>query len=219
MPYEKLRLLETKIAEAARFIEALRGEKQKLSARQQALRQELVDRREELKTVRRESAEFMPMLDDLLGKLDDLQSERDEGDEAAETQTDQPESEALEQQQPERGAASSVTIDEDLADLGAGNPELIADWEPASSRLEGEAAESAAPVAGPAPHQAHFDRGVELERSGKYEAAIEAYRAALDTAPEFVDAIEHLAFLLEKLNREEEASPLWEKVLALKKTL
>jgi hypothetical protein len=32
-----------------------------------------------------------------------------------------------------------------------------------------------------------------------------------------VDAIEHLAFLLEKLNRDNEASPLWERILSLKK--
>ena len=35
--------------------------------------------------------------------------------------------------------------------------------------------------------------------------------------PDFVDAIEHLAFLLEKLNRDHEASPLWERILSLKK--
>jgi hypothetical protein len=50
-----------------------------------------------------------------------------------------------------------------------------------------------------------------------YEQAIQEYRKALQIDADFVDAIEHLAFLLEKLNRDHEASPLWERILSLKK--
>jgi tetratricopeptide (TPR) repeat protein len=62
-----------------------------------------------------------------------------------------------------------------------------------------------------------FELGNAYERQGMYEQAIEEYRKALRIDADFVDAIEHLAFLLEKLNRDHEASPLWERILSLKK--
>lgn len=62
-----------------------------------------------------------------------------------------------------------------------------------------------------------FELGNIYERQGMYEQAIHEYRKALHINPDFVDAIEHLAFLLEKLNRDNEASPLWERILSLKK--
>jgi tetratricopeptide (TPR) repeat protein len=65
--------------------------------------------------------------------------------------------------------------------------------------------------------KALFELGNAYERQGMYEQAIQEYRKALKLAPDFVDAIEHLAFLLEKLNRDHEASPLWERILSLKK--
>jgi tetratricopeptide (TPR) repeat protein len=65
--------------------------------------------------------------------------------------------------------------------------------------------------------KALFELGNAYERQGLYEQAIQEYRQALKVDPDFVDAIEHLAFLLEKLNRDNEASPLWERILSLKK--
>ena len=65
--------------------------------------------------------------------------------------------------------------------------------------------------------KALFELGNTYERQGMYEQAIQEYRKALQLDPDFVDAIEHLAFLLEKLNRDHEASPLWERILSLKK--
>ena len=65
--------------------------------------------------------------------------------------------------------------------------------------------------------KALFDLGNAYERQGMYEQAIQEYRKALKLDANFVDAIEHLAFLLEKLNRDHEASPLWERILSLKK--
>jgi tetratricopeptide (TPR) repeat protein len=69
------------------------------------------------------------------------------------------------------------------------------------------------------PHnvKALFELGNTYERQGMYEQAIQEYRQALKLDPDFVDAIEHLAFLLEKLNRDHEASPLWERILSLKR--
>jgi tetratricopeptide (TPR) repeat protein len=65
--------------------------------------------------------------------------------------------------------------------------------------------------------KALFELGNTYERQGMHEQAIQEYRQALKLDPDFVDAIEHLAFLLEKLNRDHEASPLWERILSLKK--
>jgi tetratricopeptide (TPR) repeat protein len=65
--------------------------------------------------------------------------------------------------------------------------------------------------------KALFELGNAYERQGMYEQAIQEYRKALKIDANFVDAIEHLAFLLEKLNRDHEASPLWERILSLKK--
>jgi tetratricopeptide (TPR) repeat protein len=65
--------------------------------------------------------------------------------------------------------------------------------------------------------KALFELGNTYERQGMYEPAIQEYRKALKIDANFVEAIEHLAFLLEKLNRDHEASPLWERILSLKK--
>jgi tetratricopeptide (TPR) repeat protein len=65
--------------------------------------------------------------------------------------------------------------------------------------------------------KALFELGTVYERQGTYDQAIDQYRKVLRINPDFVDAIEHLAFLLEKLNRDHEASPLWERILSLKK--
>jgi tetratricopeptide (TPR) repeat protein len=65
--------------------------------------------------------------------------------------------------------------------------------------------------------KALFELGNAYERQGMYDQAIQEYQKALTIDAEFVEAIEHLAFLLEKLNRDHEASPLWERILSLKK--
>jgi len=62
-----------------------------------------------------------------------------------------------------------------------------------------------------------FDLGVAYERKGMFEEAIVVFERAIKANPNYTSAMEHLAFLLEKLNREKEALPLWEKVLTLKK--
>jgi tetratricopeptide (TPR) repeat protein len=65
--------------------------------------------------------------------------------------------------------------------------------------------------------KALFELGNTYERQGMYEPAMQEYRKALKIDANFVEAIEHLAFLLEKLNRDHEASPLWQRILSLKK--
>ena len=67
--------------------------------------------------------------------------------------------------------------------------------------------------------RALFELGRTYERQGVLEKAILEYRKALKIDPDFVEALEHLAFLLEKLNRDHEASPLWDRILSLKKRI
>lgn len=202
MPYEKLKLLEAKIAEATQLMERLRREKEGLARRYAELREELAQRQAELEQVRQESADFLPKLDDLLNRLEGLAGEAEEDEQpAGGARLGEA---AAPRQQPGEAAATAAP------------PQLLGAVEPWGT--EGDAAAGGALRQAREAHLEHYDRGVQLEREGRYEEAIAAYRKALTTAPEFVDALEHLAFLLEKLNREEEASPLWAKVLALKKT-
>lgn len=62
----------------------------------------------------------------------------------------------------------------------------------------------------------YFQLGTLHEQKGQFEQAIAAYRQALELAPDHLDAAQRLAFLLEKLNRDAEASPLWEKIWAMR---
>lgn len=62
----------------------------------------------------------------------------------------------------------------------------------------------------------HFQLGILYEQQGQFEQAIGEYRLTLETAPEHLDAAQRLAFLLEKLNRDAEASPLWDRIWALR---
>lgn len=208
-----MKILESKIAEAAKTIEALRQEKRLLEVRFGNLRRELSNRQSELEAIRRESDEFSPLLDDLLGQLDAL------GGEAAEEQQRTPparpkaDAKPAAEAQPVEARTPTSQRDAHRPVIDAGGATDDAQTTQAAEGRDG-VREASGDVE---PHAEHFQRGVELENDGKYEEAIEAYRQALKTSPEFVDAIEHLAFLLEKLNREDEAAPFLEKVLALKK--
>lgn len=62
----------------------------------------------------------------------------------------------------------------------------------------------------------HFQLGTLYEQQGQYEEAIREYQIALDASPEHLDVAQRLAFLLEKLNRDAEASPLWDRIWAIR---
>lgn len=71
------------------------------------------------------------------------------------------------------------------------------------------------PRAAPTPEDP-FQQGTLHEQRGQFEQAIHAYQRALDADPENLEAAQRLAFLLEKLNRDAEASPLWDKIWAMR---
>jgi Flp pilus assembly protein TadD len=52
----------------------------------------------------------------------------------------------------------------------------------------------------------HYNQGLSLERSGRYEQAVEAYSEAIRNHPFDVDALVHLGLLLRELGRDDEAN-------------
>jgi len=62
----------------------------------------------------------------------------------------------------------------------------------------------------------HFQLGTLYEQKGQFEQAISEYQSALELESENLEAAQRLAFLLEKLNRDAEASPLWDKIWAMR---
>lgn len=61
----------------------------------------------------------------------------------------------------------------------------------------------------------YFQLGQLHEQQAEFEAAIDAYQHTLRLDPENLEAVQRLAFLLEKLNRDTEAAPLWDRVWAM----
>jgi tetratricopeptide (TPR) repeat protein len=62
----------------------------------------------------------------------------------------------------------------------------------------------------------YFQLGLLYEQKGQLEQAISEYRRALEGDAEHLEAAQRLAFLLEKLNRDAEASPLWDKIWTMR---
>jgi tetratricopeptide (TPR) repeat protein len=62
----------------------------------------------------------------------------------------------------------------------------------------------------------HFQLGIFYEQKGQLEQAIGEYRRALEADANNLEAAQRLAFLLEKLNRDAEAAPLWDKIWTMR---
>ena len=61
----------------------------------------------------------------------------------------------------------------------------------------------------------YFQLGQLHEQQSQFEAAIEAYQHTLRLDGQNLEAVQRLAFLLEKLNRDTEAAPLWDRVWSM----
>lgn len=61
----------------------------------------------------------------------------------------------------------------------------------------------------------YYELGRLHEQKSHYEEAIAAYQEGLRLDPQHLDAMQRLAFLLEKLNRDAEAAPWWDKIWAM----
>ena len=62
----------------------------------------------------------------------------------------------------------------------------------------------------------HFQLGILYEQKGQFDPAIGEYQRTLEFDADNLEAAQRLAFLLEKLNRDAEASPLWDKIWAMR---
>lgn len=62
----------------------------------------------------------------------------------------------------------------------------------------------------------HFQLGMLYEQKGQFEQAIREYQLTLELESNNLETAQRLAFLLEKLNRDAEASPLWDKIWAMR---
>ena len=58
----------------------------------------------------------------------------------------------------------------------------------------------------------YFQLGKTHERRGHFEPAVEIYQQLLEADGNNLEVAQRLAFLLEKLNRDEEAAPLWDRI-------
>ena len=61
-----------------------------------------------------------------------------------------------------------------------------------------------------------FHLGTTYERRGQLESAIQIYQQLLESDPNNLEVVQRLAFLLEKLNRDAEAAPLWDRIWTLR---
>lgn len=64
----------------------------------------------------------------------------------------------------------------------------------------------------------YFRLGALYEQQGQFDEASRAYQHALELYGDDLEVMQRLAFLLEKLNRDTEASPLWERIWAIRET-
>ena len=61
----------------------------------------------------------------------------------------------------------------------------------------------------------YYELGRLHEQKSHYDQAIAAYQAGLRLDPQHLDTMQRLAFLLEKLNRDAEAAPWWDRIWAI----
>ncbi len=64
----------------------------------------------------------------------------------------------------------------------------------------------------------HYNRALDLERTGRYEEAVAAYQEALRLDPVDIDAQVHLGLLLRELGRDDEANQAFQAALTLKRS-
>ena len=129
---------------------------------------------------------------------------------------------ALEEQARRRGQPGSEAgqhLDELLAQLDTlHEAESAASTDETAVVHESETARGAE-LAEQEPHEDepqtaedYFQLGKTYERRGQFEPAVEIYQQLLEADGNNLEVAQRLAFLLEKLNRDEEAAPLWDRI-------
>ena len=91
-------------------------------------------------------------------------------------------------------------------------PESATDAEPATAEEEPHGQVEEPNGGEPQTAEEYFHLGKTYERRGQFEPAVQIYQQLLEADQNNLDVAQRLAFLLEKLNREDEAAPLWDRI-------
>ena len=81
---------------------------------------------------------------------------------------------------------------------------------------EPEAAADDVPAEEPQTQEDYFQLGATYERRGQLESAVQIYQQLLEADDNNLEVAQRLAFLLEKLDRDEEAAPLWDRIWTMR---
>ena len=117
------------------------------------------------------------------------------------------------------GAESAPNLDHLLEQLDtlhqADSPptvEKVEAYEPATDGMPAEEPQAEEPQT----EEDYFHLGTTYERRGQFESAIQIYQHLLEADGNNLEVAQRLAFLLEKLNRDEEAAPLWDRIWTMR---
>ena len=88
--------------------------------------------------------------------------------------------------------------------------------EPAANDLAAEEPQADEPQDEPQTEEDYFHLGTMYERRGQFESAVQVYQQLLEADTNNLEVAQRLAFLLEKLNRDAEAAPLWDRIWTLR---
>ena len=196
MSAEKYALLEARIRQTASLVVQLRDENRQLAQENERLRERVATLEDEARRDGQSAAGTAPDLDELLAQLDTLH------------ETEPPaaavEAEALNEPEPaaEGAPAAEAETPSEPDPAAAGAPVAEAEAPPDEEPPDEE----------PQTPEDAFELGKTHERRGQFESAVEVYQQLLDADGNNLDVAQRLAFLLEKLNREDEAAPLWDRI-------
>lgn len=117
------------------------------------------------------------------------------------------------------GAESAPNLDHLLAQLDTLNqadspPRTGETYEPEPAANDSAAEEPQAEE--PQTEEDYFQLGTTYERRGQFDSAIQIYQQLLEADNNNLEVAQRLAFLLEKLNRDAEAAPLWDRIWTLR---
>ena len=68
----------------------------------------------------------------------------------------------------------------------------------------------------PQTEEDYFQLGATYERRGQFDSAVQIYQQLLEADDNNLEVAQRLAFLLEKLDRDEEAAPLWDRIWTMR---
>ena len=183
MSAEKYALLEARIRQTASLVGQLRDENQQLVEENERLRQRVAALEKEVRRGRQPGAESGQDLDQLLAQLDTLHQ----------TEPPSPTIETADTFESEPAASAPPVEEEEPRGETSAQEEGPHDEEPQTA-------------------EEYFQLGKTHERRGQFEPAVQIYQQLLEADDNNLEVAQRLAFLLEKLNREEEAAPLWDRI-------